>query len=82
MANLHGLTAAVVGYVSVFLEAGCCCWAAAFVVGVSGERKTVEVGSEDEAVVCATVGVASLAAATAAALTSPLSSGGVISTSC
>ena len=80
------MTAAVVGYVSVFLEAGCCCccWAAAaLVVGVSGERKTVEVGSEAaEAAVCAAaVGVDSLAAATAAALTSPLSSGGVISTS-
>ena len=72
------MTAAVVGYVSVFLEAGCCCWAAAFVVGVSGERKTVEVGSEAETAVCA-VGVDSLTAA--AALTSPLSSGGVISTS-
>ena len=80
------MTAAVVGYVSVFLEAGCCCccWAAALVVGVSGERKTVEVGSEaaEAAVVCAAaIGVDSLAAATAAALTSPLSSGGVISTS-
>ena len=79
------MTAAVAGYVSVFLEAGCCCcWAAAaLVVGVSGERKTVEVGSEAaEAAVCAAVvGVDSLAAATAAALTSPLSSGGVISTS-
>ena len=79
------MTAAVVGYVSVFLEAGCCCccWAAALVVGVSGERKTVEVGSEAaEAAVCAAaVGVDSLATATVAALTSPLSSGGVISTS-
>ena len=50
------------------------------VVGVSGERKTVE-GSEEEDVDArgcfCIVGVDS-----AAALTSPLSSGGVISTSC
>ena len=66
-----------IGYLRVFLEAGCGC-----VVGVSGERKTVAAGLLLDGVDGSDGGATVPLAAAMANLTSPLSSGGVISTSC